>query len=86
MDARTLELDFAIAERDDRVETTLRARLAEIRAERDAVREQLLGLDNYEAHILTAARDEKWWQLKGLLSEADIESLCESSPVNLLGE
>ena len=34
--------------------------------------------------IRDAVKGERWWELRGLLSVAEIESLCEISPTNLL--
>ena len=36
--------------------------------------------------IRVAVLNEKWWELKGYLTQEEIESLCQISPTNLLSE
>lgn len=75
-----------LEERDERVRNKIVARLRDIRLEKEELRQRLEDLDKAGRHILRAVDNERWFELRGLLSASEVESLCGISPKDLLGD
>ena len=79
-------VDEALADRDERVESILRAKLNDMLSEARDARDLAAWLEREAKRILDAARGERWYELEGVLTARDVESLCNVSPTDLLGE
>lgn len=78
--------EAALSDRDDRIKQTLLARLAEHEDDAREAKERLESARNRIDLIRSAVQEERWYDLRGVLSWDDIESLCNVSPVGLLSE
>lgn len=74
-------------DRDNRVALLLTQRRHENRRERERLvreigmlREELSMLKEESSDILRHAKKGEWWKFKGILSDEDIESLCNVDP------
>lgn len=75
-----------LAERDERIRNWLWQVVREKRGLADQLAYEAEELRKQSARILAAARAEKWWELESVLEDSEIESLCNVSPTDLLGE
>jgi hypothetical protein len=72
--------------RDEKVEKTLRGVLRYKRDQARELRDQANELERQARDIETAVKAEWWWDLHPYLGDDTIESLCNVSPADLLGE
>jgi hypothetical protein len=70
--------------RDDRLESEIRAVIDGRLYRAMELEQQAAALRAQAAKIKTAVAEERWWDLEGILSPEDIESLCNVSPKSLL--
>lgn len=78
--------EAALTARDERIAAQLSGIIKTNEEEIRALRGQIAWLEGQNDRIEDAARKEKWWRLEGTLAAADVESLCNVSPVDLLAE
>jgi hypothetical protein len=70
----------------ERAATVLRAAVKERREAARDLREQAAQMEAEARRIEQAAAGERWHELGGYLKAADVESLCECSPADLLSD
>ena len=70
--------------RDERIAEILKAAIHGALFEAQDLEEQARTLRKYARQIEESTAGERWYELKGILESADIESLSDVSPVNLL--
>lgn len=71
--------------RDQRVREILCEARASLRARIEESRETIVALQAQIDTIESAAKRGEWWRLTPWLQDSVVESLCECSPVDLLG-
>lgn len=83
---QAIDEDVELAARDQSVIRKVRTKLADLRAAAADARYEAAALERHAARIVQDVRHEKWWELSDLLTEEEVESLCEKSPTYLLEE
>lgn len=64
-------------ERDDRVMKAINERLSSLNSEQQELEEQIRCITLQKHRITEAIKKGQWWDLAGVISANDIESLCE---------
>lgn len=78
--------EAALNARDERVARKLREAIEAAREAAREAREQAAAAEATASRIEAAVRSERWYELPGVLSNDEIESLCSISPAGLLDE
>lgn len=73
-------------ERDCRVRRLVLAKVADLDHEIGELREQIAVVMLRRTLLVEAALENQWHRLRGVISDSDIESLCEYDPVGLFDD
>lgn len=76
--------DETLCARDERVRTILREEFNGYQQAAKRLREEAHDMENCARQTKQAIERGEWWKFEGLLSNDDIESLCECEPVDRL--
>lgn len=74
-----------LAARDEAIAASIKRALDYKRALAAQMRREAAELETSARRIEAAVKAQKWWHLESVLDDEEIESLCEVSPVDLLG-
>jgi uncharacterized coiled-coil DUF342 family protein len=72
--------------RDERVKSAVLAAIEDAWEESRILEDRAKEMRDYARKLKEACAKEQWWELKGVVSKADVESLCDVSPSNLLDD